>query len=149
MTTKVVMIMNFNLEDSLGFILNRVNTKFKNELFQRIKEYDVTPEQWSVLNCLWVQEGVTPKELADIIFKDKPNTNRIIEKLQTKELIIRKPHPLDKRAFKIFLTDRGLALKDELIPRVEQLLEESTKGIETSKVEEMKRLLNQMYDNIK
>lgn len=143
------MIMKFNLEDSLGFILNRVNTKFKNELFQRLKEYDVTPEQWSVLNCLWVQEGVTPKELADIIFKDKPNTNRILEKLQTKELIVRKPHPLDKRAFQIFLTDRGLALKDELIPRVEQLLEESTKGIETPKVEEMKRLLNQMYDNIK
>ncbi|MBK1810388.1 MarR family transcriptional regulator [Clostridium sp. YIM B02505] len=141
--------MKFNLEDSLGFILNRVNTKFKNELFQRLKEYDVTPEQWSVLNCLWVQEGVTPKELADIIFKDKPNTNRILEKLQTKELIVRKPHPLDKRAFQIFLTDRGLALKDELIPRVEQLLEESTKGIETPKVEEMKRLLNQMYDNIK
>jgi DNA-binding MarR family transcriptional regulator len=139
----------FNLEDSLGFIINRVNTKFKNELFQRLKEYDVTPEQWSALNCLWVQEGVTPKELADIIFKDKPNTNRILEKLQVKELIVRKPHPVDKRAFQIFLTDRGWALRDELIPKVEELLEEATKGIATHKVVEMKKLLNQMFDNIK
>jgi DNA-binding MarR family transcriptional regulator len=141
--------MGFILEDSLGFILNRVNTKFKNELFQRLKEYDVTPEQWSVLNCLWVQEGVTPKELADIIFKDKPNTNRILEKLQIKELIVRKPHPIDKRAFQIFLTDRGWALRDELIPKVEQLLEEATKGIAMNKIAEMKKLLNQMFDNIK
>lgn len=141
--------MKFKLDDSLGFILNRTNTKLKNELFQRFKEYDITPEQWSVLNCLWAQEGATPKELADIIYKDKPNTNRILEKLQKKELIVRKPHPVDKRAFQIFLTDRGWALRDELIPIVMQLLEEVTIGIETDKVVEMKKLLNQMFDNLK
>lgn len=141
--------MDFKLDDSLGYILNRTNTKLKNELFQRFKEYNITPEQWSVLNCLWVQEGTTPKELADIIYKDKPNTNRILEKLQKKELIVRKPHPVDKRAFQIFLTDRGWALRDELIPVVRQLLEEVTYGIEPAKVAEMKMLLNHMFANLK
>lgn len=141
--------MEFKLDDSLGFILSRTNTKFKNRLFQRFKEYDITPEQWSVLNCLWAQEGVTPKELADSIFKDKPNTNRILEKLEMKELIVRKPHPVDKRAYQIFLTNQGWALKDELVPKAMQLLEEATIGIEECKVEEMKKLLNQMFDNLK
>lgn len=141
--------MEFKLDDSLGFILNRTNTKLKNKLFQRFKEYDITPEQWSVLNCLWIQEGVTPKELADIIFKDKPNTNRIIEKLQMKELVVRKPHPVDKRAYQIFLTNGGWALKDELVPKAIQLLEEATIGIEKHKVAEMKKLLNQIFDNLK
>lgn len=140
--------MDFKLDDSLGFILNKTNTKLKNELFQRFKEYDVTPEQWAVLNCLWEQEGVTPKELADRIFKDKPNTNRILEKLQMKELIVRKLHPIDKRAYQIFLTDRGWALKKELIPKVMQLLETAAIGIEKHKVLEMKKLLNQIYDNL-
>ncbi|MCC5465471.1 MarR family winged helix-turn-helix transcriptional regulator [Pelosinus baikalensis] len=140
--------MNFKLDDSLGFILNKTNTKLKNELFQRFKEYDVTPEQWAVLNCLWEQEGVTPKELADRIFKDKPNTNRILEKLQMKELIVRRLHPIDKRAYQIFLTDRGWALKKELIPKVMQLLETAAIGIEKHKVLEMKKLLNQIYDNL-
>lgn len=141
--------MKFKLDDSLGFILNKVNTKLKNELFQRLKENDVTPEQWAILNCLWEQEGITPKELADMTFKDKPNTNRILEKLQMKELIVRKLHPVDKRAFQIFLTDRGWALREELIPKVMQLLEEATVGIEKHKVVEMKKLLNQIYDNLK
>ncbi|MDF2545902.1 MAG: ohrR 2 [Anaerosolibacter sp.] len=139
----------FKLDDSLGFILNRTNTKLKNEMFQRFKEYDITPEQWSVLNCLWVQDGATPKELADNIYKDKPNTNRILEKLQKKVLIIRKPHPVDKRAFQIFLTDRGWALREELIPIVMKLLEEATIGIERNKVTEMKKMLNQIFDNLK
>ncbi|SET40856.1 hypothetical protein SAMN05660297_02309 [Natronincola peptidivorans] len=39
------------------------------------------------LNTKLKKEGITPKELADAIFKDKPNTNRILEKLQIKGLI--------------------------------------------------------------
>ena len=31
--------MNFKLNESLGFILNKVNTKLKNELFQQLKEF--------------------------------------------------------------------------------------------------------------
>ncbi|MGC7871318.1 MarR family winged helix-turn-helix transcriptional regulator [Desulfosporosinus sp. SYSU MS00001] len=140
--------MEFKLEDSLGFILNKTNAKLKNKLFQRFNEYNITPEQWSVLNCLWAQEGLTPKELADIIFKDKPNTNRILEKLQMKDLIVRKPHPVDKRAYQIFLTNSGWALRDQLIPKAMQLLEEATMGIENKKAAELIKLLNQIYDNL-
>ncbi|BBB90935.1 MAG TPA: MarR family transcriptional regulator [Methylomusa anaerophila] len=141
--------MKFKLDDSLGFILNRTSTKLKNELFKCFKEYNVTPEQWAILNRLWEQDGVTPKELSESTFKDKPNTNRILEKLQMKELIVRKPHPVDKRAYQIFLTDRGWALRERLIPKAMQLLEEATVGIEKHKVVEMKTLLNQIYDNLK
>ena len=140
--------MEFRLEDSLGFILNKTNTKLKNKLSQRFNEFNVTPEQWAVLNGLWTQEGLTPKELADITFKDKPNTNRILEKLQAKGLIVRRPHPVDKRAYQIFLTDHGRELKAELVPKVLQLLEEATAGIDKQKVLEMMNLLNQMYDNV-
>lgn len=141
--------MDFRLEESLGFILNKTNTKLKNQLFQRFKEDDITPEQWSVLTCLWQQEGVSPKELADLICKDKPNTNRILEKLQAKGLILRKLHPTDRRAYQIYLTERGWAIKDKLIAKVTQLQEEVTAGLEQAKVEEMKRLLNHMYTNLK
>ena len=65
-----------------------------------------------------------------------------------KELILRKPHPVDKRAYQIFLTNRGWALRDELVPKAMELLEEATIGIEKSKVVETIKLLNQMFDNI-
>ena len=137
------------LNDSFGFILNRTNTKLKNELFQRFKKHNITPEQWSILNCLWEKEGITPKELADSLIKDKPNTNRILEKLQMKELIVRKPHPIDKRAFQVFLTEKGWALREHLIPKDKELLDKATTGIDEQKVAELKNMLNQMYFNVK
>lgn len=141
--------MNFRLEDSLGFILNKVNTKLKNELLHQLKEDDITPEQWAILNCLWEQEGITPKELSDLTFKDKPNTNRILEKLLAKELIIRHPHPVDKRAFQLYLTDRGWALREQLLPKAKQLLAKATTGMEEHKIAELKKLLNQIYENLR
>lgn len=140
--------MDFRIEESLGFILSRTNMKLKNELFKRFSSFDVTPEQWSVLNFLWAKEGATPKELSDLICKDKPNTNHILEKLQLKELIIRKPHPADKRAYQIYLTERGRSLRDELVPIAVKLLEEATEGIDKPEVEELKTLLNLMFDNL-
>ncbi|WP_110954990.1 MarR family winged helix-turn-helix transcriptional regulator [Anaerosinus massiliensis] len=141
--------MNFKLDDSLGFILNKVNTKLKNELLQRLKDHDITPEQWAILSCLWEREGVTPKDLADMTFKDKPNTNRILEKLAIKGLVVRKTHPVDKRAFQIYLTDSGRTLREQLIPKVTNLLDKATIGLEKQKVLELKKMLNQIYENIR
>jgi DNA-binding MarR family transcriptional regulator len=152
MTTKLynelVLMNNFNLHDSLGFILNKVNGKLKNEFFQQLKEYGITPEQWAVLNFLWEEEGVTPKELADLTFKDKPNTNRIIDNLQKRGLITRSPHPTDGRSFQIFLTDAGKGLRVKLVPKAILLLEKATRTIEEDKIKEMKILLNQIYNNL-
>jgi DNA-binding MarR family transcriptional regulator len=143
------LLMNtFNLNDSLGFILNKVNGKLKNEFFQQLKEYGITPEQWAVLNFLWEEEGITPKELADLTFKDKPNTNRILDNLQKKGLITRSPHPTDRRAFRISLTNAGKDLRAKLVPKAISLLEKATRTIDEGKINELKILLNQIYNNL-
>lgn len=139
---------DFKIEDSLGFILYKVHGKIRNEAFQKLKEYDVTAEQWVVLNFLWENDGITPKELADLTVKDKPNTNRILDNLQKKGLITRNPHPTDRRAFRIFLTDAGKDLRVRLIPKAISILEKATRSIDEGKIKEMKILLNQMYNNL-
>lgn len=49
--------MAFVIDDSLGFILNRAATSLKKELSKRLRPYDITPEQWSVLNRLGEQDA--------------------------------------------------------------------------------------------
>lgn len=140
--------MQFSIEDSLGFIMNRTNTKLKNELLQRLKPYDVTPEQWAVLNRLWEREGLSPKELAELTSKDQPNIARILDKLEKKGLITRQTNPDDNRSFLIYLTDRGRELKDELIPLALAALNKALRGIEQEQVKELKLLLNRIYTNL-
>jgi len=139
---------NFEVDDTLGFILNKVNGKLKNELFKKSKAYNITSEQWGILNFLWSNEGITPKELSDLTLKDKPNTNRILFDLEKKGLVIRKAHPTDKRSYQMFLTDEGRNLRVKLVPIVITLLERATHNIEKKRIEELKVILNEIYANL-
>ncbi len=140
--------MNFKLDDSLGFIMNRTNTRLKNELLNRFSKYNVTPEQWAVLNRLWEREGITPKEISETIFKDLPNTARILAKLEKKELVYRTPDPADKRSSRVFLTGKGRELKDILIPIAKDVLDMATRGMTEDNVKELKVLLNKVFQNM-
>ncbi len=140
--------MAVDLDNSLGFILNRTNTRMKNNLLQRFKNYDITPEQWAVLNRLWVQDGIPPKELAELTFKDQPTTVRIVSKLENKGLISKNFNPEDNRSILIFLTPKGLELKNILIPLGFEALKKAIRGIDKNKIETAKSVLNQIYKNL-
>ncbi|KAF1084955.1 Multidrug resistance operon repressor [Sporotomaculum syntrophicum] len=137
-----------NPDNSLGFILNRTNTRMKNALLHKFRDYDLTPEQWAVLNRLWVKEGVTPKELADLTCKDQPTTVRMLAKLQNKGYITREVNPEDSRSFLIYLTSKGREAKDILFPLAFEVLNEATRGIEAEQLEAAKSILNQIYRNL-
>lgn len=140
--------MRFNLDDSLGFILNRSNTRMKNNLLHHFKEYDVTPEQWAVLNRLWETEGISPKELAELTSKDQPTTVRILSKLEKKGLITRRVNPEDSRAYLISLTSEGRELRDKLVPLAFEALDKALKGIDKKQIEEVKIVLNKIFENL-
>ncbi len=137
-----------DLDNALGFIINRTNTRMKNSLFQKFRGYNITPEQWAVLNRLWVQDGITPKELAELTFKDQPTTVRIVSRLENKELISKKLNPEDNRSILIFLTPKGLELENILIPLGFEALNKAIRGIDQNKIETTKVVLNQIYKNL-
>ncbi|MEG6521960.1 MarR family winged helix-turn-helix transcriptional regulator [Desulfotomaculum sp. 1211_IL3151] len=140
--------MTFKLDNSLGFILNRTNTRMKNNLLHHFKDYDVTPEQWAVLNRLWEREGISSTELAELTSKDQPTTVRMLAKLEKKGYITRKVNPEDGRAYQIFLTSEGRALKDKLFPIAFQALDKSLKGIDRKQIEQVKVILNKIFENL-
>lgn len=140
--------MFYDLNDSLGFLLNRTNTRMKNNLLHKFKDYNVTPEQWGVLNCLWVQDGISPKNISKLTSKDQPTTVRILAKLEDKGLILRKTNPEDNRSFSILLTKKGQELKNLLIPLAYEVLNKAAVGIEENKMAITKEVLNQVYKNL-
>ena len=121
--------MDFNLDDSVGYLINIVAGKLKNELNRRITSFDITPEQWAVLNRLWEKDGITQKDLAERTFKDQPNIGRILDKLEKKGLIRRCADTEDLRVLIVSLTQEGQKLKKELIPLAAEVLDLVQKDI--------------------
>lgn len=136
------------LDNSLGFLMNRTNVRMKNTLLNSFKEYDVTAEQWAVLNRLWEREGISPKELSELTSKDQPTTVRMLKILEKRGFIWRRVNPKDNRSFLIFLTPQGRALKDKLFPLAFDALAQAVKDIDQKEIELVKIILNKIYSNL-
>jgi len=136
------------IDESVGYLISIVGLRYKGETWRRLKPFDVTPEQWVVLNRLSMDEGVCQRELASRIVKDQPNTTRILDKMEQKGLIRRNPDPHDRRAFQVFLTEKGKRLREELLPVVQQLRDKSILRFSASEIDLLKELLRKFSNNL-
>lgn len=139
--------MDFNLDDSVGYLINIVAGKLKNQLNRRFTAFDITSEQWAVLNRLWEKDGVTQKDLAEKTFKDQANIGRILDKLEKKELIRRCVDTEDRRVLIVFLTQEGLKLRKELIPLASEVLNLAQKDISEKEVKVLETVLKKILRN--
>lgn len=139
----------YNLEESVGFLLNRTLRKFNNVLNLKFKEYDITTEQYVVLLRMDTgDQGVTPKDLACRTEKDQANITRILDQLERKGLIKRSANALDRRSLKIYLTDTGLFLRRQLMPVEDKVNSQALSGLTTDQVDLFKAVLNQITKNM-
>ena len=97
------------LEDTFFFQVHRMMRAFMkhgNQLLQTAK-VPVHQEQFPVLFAVDAIDGISQKELADIIMRDKSSVQRSIAALERRGLLLVLPDEADKRKNRIHLTDAG------------------------------------------
>jgi len=139
---------SYAIEKSTGFIIYRTALAMRGALKRTLKErgFDITPEQYGILLLLREKEGLSQKEIGDVLFKDKPNISRMLDVLERKKLILRQS--TDRRKYAIFLTEEGRRLAEEILPIKLQLQEKTMNGLLAREIETLESLLNKIYANI-
>ena len=140
--------MIFDMDNSLGFILNKTALLSKANFNSRLKAYGISPEQWSLLFRVVEKSGLTQKELSDSTYKDQANITRSIDRLIQKGLMKRVPNAQDRRSFNLFPTEEAAVLVDKVIPLSKAHNEHLTEGLTTKEAEMLKALLKKVYQNL-
>jgi MarR family transcriptional regulator for hemolysin len=83
---------------------------------QRAREHAMTRAQWGVLVRLERQEGMTQAEMAEQLEMQPISLLRLVDRLCLQDLVERRPHPSDRRANRLYLTDKGRALLVRMVP---------------------------------
>nr|WP_240967758.1 MarR family transcriptional regulator [Paenibacillus aquistagni] len=112
------------LERSAGFLLGIAYRHISNRFMQKLKPYDITPEQWSVLYQVVSEHGLIQKEIGNRTGKDKPTTSRLLQHLEQKGLIQRQSGEKDKRSVLVVPTEKGRAIIKETIPYEMEIIDE-------------------------
>lgn len=139
---------SFDRQKSLGWLINVVALKLKNELDAGLKEHGLSIALWPTLMCLWEEEGVTQREIAIKSKVESSTTTRTIDKLVKLNLVERQDDPNSRRSFRIYLTDEGRALKDKLIHLPTQINEAALSSLNSEEQDQMISLLQKMVKDI-
>ncbi len=138
----------FIIEESLGYLVN-----YLAKLFSQIQSACLTPHgiylgQWAVLMFLWVQDGQTQRELSRQVAIDEASMVRSIDRMERDGLVRRVRNDHDRRQINIFLTEKGHALRDQLIPCALAGNAVATQGFTESEQHQMSALLHRMVASL-
>ncbi len=108
-----------DLFESPGMLIHKLAHAMALDMNRRLKAAGVTLSQWFVLKQLWRQEGKSQVELQELLDLERATVHGLIQRMARSELIECKPDPSDRRVQRIFLTERGRALK-QITPSLEE-----------------------------
>ena len=90
----------------------------------------------------------TPAELAEALQRDKAQITRLVKSLIEQSVLVKSPHPTDKRSHVVALTRTGLGLMKRIAEAERTLLERMTEGMMASEVEQFNAMAVRMQHNL-
>jgi DNA-binding MarR family transcriptional regulator len=131
-----------------GAIFTKAYRVLRNHVIICLARYELTPTTWSLLGIVvTAQDGIRLKEVASKLGVKAPLVTMMAHGLIERELITRIPHPIDKRAKLLVMTQKGKrfvkAVENELSTELSYLL----RGLTEDDLDTYKRVLDTIISN--
>ncbi|AAW88191.1 MarR family winged helix-turn-helix transcriptional regulator [Aliivibrio fischeri] len=134
----------FDRQSSFGWMINVIANQASKRFETELKQHGLTVALWPTMMCLWEEEGVTQRDIAEKSKVENSTTTRTLDKLEKLGLVERQADPNSRRSFRIYLTDEGRALKETLLPIPIKVNKEILSSLDLNEQKEMIRLLQKM-----
>lgn len=109
--------------------------------------FEITPEQFLILDLVTEQGELYQRQIAEITLKDRANISRIIKILEEKELITKIEAAQGRRIYKILITEKGKRVRDEILPTAIELREILAQNITEEELAITLNTLKKVYEN--
>ncbi len=98
----------------LLFLLHDVARLLRVDADKRARMHDMTRAQWGILIWLERQPGITQKELSEILEVEPITVARLIDRLEARGMVERRPDPRDRRIWRLHLQQAALPVLREI-----------------------------------
>lgn len=108
--------------------------------------FDLTPVQYAALVAIHTHPGIDATRLSAVIAFDRSTLGSVIERLEAKKLIDRKPSGEDKRVKLLYLTRSGAAALRDIMPSVAKAQARMLQPLKPADRKVLLGLLTQLVD---
>jgi DNA-binding MarR family transcriptional regulator len=129
------------LEHCVNFVLTKAQNSVQQLFKAELAPFGVTPGQYGVLKCLWDQNGLTAKQLAERLSLDSSTITGILDRMENKGLINRYHDVRDRRALCVMITNTGKELEEPLTQAIVNANQKALSKLNEEQSEVLKKLL--------
>lgn len=115
--------MHKSFTEFLCFKIGSAARKIQKYYNARYAEHGITIAQSFILFSLLENNGLYIKNLAERLNLDSSAITGLVDRLEKENLVKREVDPEDRRAFRIFLTEKGKILAETVFPVAEEFNE--------------------------
>lgn len=133
------------LEGLIGYNARRAALAVIDVFLRRMAVYGLRPVDFSVLSLIAHNPGITSRQLCTTLGILPPNLVGMVNALEKRGLIERRPHPRDGRAMGLHLTPAGQKLMRDAEKTAAQLEAEAAAKLSAAEVKTLIRLLQKVY----
>jgi DNA-binding MarR family transcriptional regulator len=134
--------------DRLAHLVKDATRGLVRALQMRLSEHSVSFGHWVFLRILWERDGMTQRELSMQAGLMEPTTFSALKAMEKLGYIERRQTPDNRKNVYVFLTARGRALKEKLVPAALEVNEMAVRGIVPGDVIVTRRTLLAMIENL-
>lgn len=116
-------------DHAVGFLFHDVARALRKRFDRKAARLGLTRAQWSVLFHLNRCEGVNQRTLATTLEVEPITLTRILDRMEQRGWIERRPDPHDRRAHRLHLTVRARPVLEELLALAAENRAEALRGI--------------------
>lgn len=131
---------------TLAFLLSQVGIHASRRFAERIAEVDLNPPLFRVLNLVDAAEGRSQQAIGQAIEVPASRMVALVDELEQRGLVERRPDPADRRVRALYLTRKGRQTLTRGRKLAKQHEQEMTRGLGAADRKRLLDLLQKMVD---
>ena len=129
-----------------GYLFRRMQQIAVALFVEECRAFALTPVQYAALVAIHTHPGIDATRLSAVIAFDRSTLGNVIERLEAKKLVERKPSPQDKRVKLLYLTRAGATVLRDIMPSVDRAQARMLQPLKAADRKALKALLSRLVD---
>ena len=134
--------------EHFGFLLSHVALAHRNMVGHKMRGMGLHRGQPPVLFTLEEHEGMSSSDMADFLNVTPATLTNKIKRMEKAGLVIRKRDPEDERVRRIYITEKGRGLMNQVKTSMREIENVLLKGFSETEVEDLREKLRRILGNI-
>lgn len=139
------------METKGGFYISQIK-QLQDRIFGRLLAeagLEINGSQGRILFVLWKEEGLTMSEIGKRTSLANNTLTSIIDRMASREMLIRKPDASNRRQIRIYLTDSARHMKKKYEEVSQEMNQLFYRGFGEEEVGKFESILNRVLENLK